>query len=190
MSSWKTWTAAAACLLVLCLATPPASAGELAGVKMADSVDVGGHQLVLNGMGLRTKLIFKVYVAGLYLPAKQSDAAAILAADAPRHVVMEFVRSVDKGKICDGWKEGLEANTPGASAEVKKQFDTLCSWLQDVKSGDQYVYTYIPGQGTEVSLKGTSLGTLEGKEFADALFSCWLGKEPPGEDFKKGLLGS
>ncbi len=33
-------------------------------------------------------------------------------------------------------------------------------------------------------------GTLGDKAFADALFSCWIGKKPgPGENFKKGLLG-
>ncbi len=43
------------------------SAGEVAGVKMSDTVTVEGKTLKLNGMGLRTKVMFKVYVAGLYL---------------------------------------------------------------------------------------------------------------------------
>jgi len=40
---------------------------EVAGVKMPDTVTVEGKTLKLNGMGLRKKVMFKVYVAGLYL---------------------------------------------------------------------------------------------------------------------------
>jgi hypothetical protein len=37
---------------------------------------VGGQQLVLNGAGIRSRAIFKVYVGSLYLPAKAGDLAA------------------------------------------------------------------------------------------------------------------
>ena len=50
------------------------TAGELKGVKMEDTLDIEGKKLVLNGMALRKKFIFKVYVAGLYLPEKEQDA--------------------------------------------------------------------------------------------------------------------
>ena len=42
-------------------------AASLAGVTLPDTVQVGSTTLVLNGMGLRTKFMVKVYVAGLYL---------------------------------------------------------------------------------------------------------------------------
>jgi hypothetical protein len=31
---------------------------------------------------------------------------------------------------------------------------------------------------------------VEGKDFADALFSVWLGKDPADDDLKAGMLGS
>lgn len=177
-------------LALFLIPAAPAAAGELAGVGMPDTATAGGQDLVLNGMGLRSKYFFKVYVAGLYLPEKTTSADAVLGADAPRQLVMHFVRSVDKGAICEGWTEGLEANTPSASAELKAQFDTLCSYMEDVKDGDAYTFTYLPGEGTQVELKGASKGTIPGKEFADALFRCWIGAKPgPGETFKKNLLG-
>src|SRR5262245_66464738 len=97
----------------------PAVAGELVGVTMPDTVSVGGKSLVLNGMGLRKKAIIKVYVAGLYLPAKQSSADAILKADTPRGLVMQFVREVEKDKSCNGWHEGLKDNSPDKGAYVR-----------------------------------------------------------------------
>jgi hypothetical protein len=175
-------------LLALSLAAP-AAAGELAGVEMPDSVQAAGQTLKLNGMAVRKKFFIKVYVAGLYLPAPATSADAVLGADEARRTVMHFVYDVGADSLCEGWQEGLEANTPDASAEVKKQFDTLCSWMQEVEKGQTMVFTYLPGQGTEVEVAGANKGTIEGKAFADALFACWIGPKPgPGEAFKKGLL--
>ena len=178
-----------AALLAVALAAP-AVAGQLAGVTLPDTATVGEQNLVLNGMAIRKKFFVKVYVAGLYLGEKSTSAEAVLGADAPRRGVMQFVYGVGKGKVCEGWDEGLEANTPNASAELKKQFETLCSYMEDVKDGDQVVFTYVPESGTEIAVKGASKGTIPGKAFADALFGCWIGPKPgPGEDFKKALLG-
>jgi len=51
-------------------ALPPLSpctlAAELAGATLPDTLAVGGT-LKLNGLGLRKKAVFKVYVGGLYL---------------------------------------------------------------------------------------------------------------------------
>ena len=153
-------------------------------------MDVNGQQLVLNGMALRKKVIFKVYVAGLYLPAKEQSGEKILAADGPRCTVMHFLRGVSAKQVNEAWYDGLEANTPGYSAQLKQQFDALAALMEKLSDGDKLVFTYIPGAGTEVKVKGKVKGTLGDKAFADALFSCWIGKKPgPGEGFKKGLLG-
>jgi long-chain acyl-CoA synthetase len=65
------------------------------GVTLARQVEIDGHALVLNGTATRKKFIVKVYVAGLYLPTRETDADRILAADEPRHLVMQFVHDVD-----------------------------------------------------------------------------------------------
>ena len=59
-------------------------AATLAGVTLPDSTQVAGKTLVLNGVGLRTKFVVKVYVAGLYLEQKSSDPNAILKSDSPK----------------------------------------------------------------------------------------------------------
>jgi len=160
------------------------------GVTLPGTVEVAGHSLVLNGVALRKKAIFKVYVAGLYLAAKSTDANAVLAADSPRRMVMQFVRDVGKDKMCEAWDEALANNTPNASAEIKADFTTLCGYMEDIKDKQQFVFTYLPGTGTEVSVAGVVKGTISGKEFADALFKAWIGPKPgPGEGFKKNLMG-
>ncbi len=177
-------------LTLLLLFVTPIFAGTLAGITLPDSLKINDQTLVLNGMALRKKVVFKVYVAGLYLPAKEKNSETILAADKTRCTVMHFVRSVDAGKISEAWFEGLQANTPNYAPELKKQFDVLATLMEDVKEGDKLVFTYHPGKGTEVKVKGVVKGTLGDKAFADALFACWIGKKPgPGESFKNGLLG-
>lgn len=179
--------------LVLCLAllmALPVAAAELAGVTMDDAFTVGDDELVLNGLGLRKKSMFKVYVGGLYLDSKSADADAILSSDAPRHMVMEFTyKKVSAEKLAGGWDECLEGNTPGAAADLKADFQALNGKMDEVVKGERLTFTYVPGTGTEVGVKGTSKGTIEGKDFADALFACWIGEEPATEDLKEGLLG-
>ena len=159
-------------------------------VTLRTSIEVEGQQLVLNGMALRKKAIFKVYVAGLYLAQKNSSAEAILAADSPRRIVLQFLRGVSGNQMCDALNDGLKDNTPNAPAELRGQFTTLCGFFEEVKKGEQFVFTYLPNRGTSVQVKGAEKGVIEGKEFADALFRAWIGPRPgPGEDFKKKLLG-
>lgn len=167
----------------------PLAAAELAGVTLDDHAEAAGTHLALNGLGLRKKFGFKVYVGGLYIASPSGDADAIMGADGPRRMVMHFVRGVSKKQLCDGWNEGLAANTPSASDAVKKDFETLCGYMEDVSKGDQLVFTYVPGTGTAVEVKGAARAPVEGKAFADALLACWLGPEPPSDDFKDGLLG-
>ncbi len=176
-------------LAILMVGATGAWAGELAGVTMPDSVQVGDDTLVLNGMGLRKKAIIKVYVAGLYLAEKSGNAGSILAADSPRMTRMNFRYGVKAGQLCNGWEEGLENNISSPTSEVTRQFETLCGYMEDMEKGEEMVYTYQPGKGTTVEAKGEVKGTIEGKPFADALYSCWIGPEPPSKAFKAGLLG-
>jgi hypothetical protein len=168
----------------------PDSVRTLSGVSLPETIEVGGQALVLNGMALRKKFVVSVYVAGLYVWRNTHSPDEILAEDAPRRMVMAWKHDVDRGKICDGWKEGLENNTPDPSAEVRQQFDQLCELMEDIKSGETFVFTYLPAEGTQVEVRGQVKGTISGKAFADALLRCWIGPKPgPGEGFKKKLLG-
>jgi hypothetical protein len=178
-------------LLSLMLLVPTlASAASLADVTLEDKVTVNGQTLVLNGLGLRKKFFIKVYVGGLYLQAKSSNPATILAVDTPRRMVMHFLYSVSKDQMCDAWEEGLAANTPNASAEVKAGFKTLCSWMEPIPKGNRLVLTYVPGTGTTVEVNGKSKGTIAGKATADAIVSTWIGPKPAmGDDFKNAVLG-
>ena len=176
-------------LLVCLLLAVPALAGELKGVKMPDSIDVGGKALKLNGMGLRTKAIFKVYVAGLYLEEKSNDPAVVLSKDQTRQVEMVMMRDLEKSKITEAIQAGFEKNNADKMPALKERLTRFVAVVPDLKEGQILKLTYVPGKGTTVKGGAGAEATVEGKDFADALFSVWLGKNPVDEDLKEGMLG-
>lgn len=167
-----------------------AYAGQCAGVKMQDSVTLHGATLVLNGMGQRlaTFLKVKVYVAGLYVPKQSDQAQTLLSTDQSWQLVLSFVRSVDKGDMVKAWNEGFANNAKTQLPVLKERIETLNGVMKDLKEGDTLVFSYTPGKGTSVAVKGHTAPTIEGHDFASALLSIWLG-EPPNDEIKRGLLG-
>jgi len=183
--------ALAAAYLTACLAAP-AWAGELAGVTLPEQTTVEESTLVLNGMGPReaTWLKIKVYVAGLYLQAKSSDADAILRAEDPKRIVFVFVRQVGRKRMIKEWDESLKANIGEDFATLEDRVATLHGWMPEaVRKGDEMTLTYLPGKGIVVGIKGEARGTIPGADFARALFAIWLGARPPNQTLKSGLLG-
>lgn len=175
---------------VLCTAiTAAAVAGAVAGVKMADTVNVEGKTLKLNGMGLRKKLMFKVYVAGLYLESKSNDPSGTVASEQIKQMRLHVLRHLKASQVTEAIEEGFEKNSKGQMHALKDRLKRFSAMFSDVADGDPIWMTYVPGKGVTVSIKGAEKGTVEGKDFADALFSVWLGPNPVQEDLKKLLLG-
>lgn len=180
----------AAALLLTLLCLTPAFGAEKAGVTLPGTEEVGGAKLVLNGIALREKFVFDVYVAGLYLSEKSSDPGVILQQDAPRMMVMHFVRDVDAKAINEAWMEGLEANVKDVTPELREKFVRLADMMADVKNGQALEFTYAPASGTTVMVAGQPRGGIPGKDFADAILATWIGPEPgPGKSFKRQILG-
>jgi hypothetical protein len=138
---------------------------------------------------LRTKFVVKVYIAGLYLENKSSDPGAIIPADAPKRIVMQFLHGASKKQMADAFDESFNDNSPDAKKTMKPDIDRLLGALEPVKVGDQMVFTYVPGTGTTLTVNGKGKVTIAGPAFGQVLFSVWLGPKPPNTDLKKGMLG-
>lgn len=166
-----------------------AEAKEMEGVTMPDTATVGGQSLVLNGMGLREKYFINVYVGGLYLPEKTTDAKSAIDKDVPKKMVMHFQYAVGKDKMLEAYEEGLTNNAAALKASQAANFQTFYGWLSDMGVNDEIVYEYVPGKGTTVTVKGAVKGTIEGVDFMKALFGIYLGPTPPTANLKSGLMG-
>ncbi len=168
-----------------------AAAGSLAGVTMPDTATVTGKALRLNGLGLRTKVFFKIYVAGLYLESPTRDAGKAISSDEPKRVVMHFLyKKVTKKQLVEAWEEGFGENAGPLSPDIRKDVVRFESWMGDIAAGQEIVMTYEPGAGTSVDFAGEAKGTISGADFMRALWKVWLGPHPPTADLKKGMLGT
>ena len=116
------------------------------------------------------------------------DAEAILGSDDAKVLHMHFVRKVGRDDITEAWVEGFEKNAKAQLPQLKYRIGTLNSAMQDLEENDALVFSYIPGKGTSIEVKGNTEATIDGPDFAVALLAIWLG-DPPNDEIKRGLLG-
>jgi hypothetical protein len=178
---------------VFCLFALSANALEIKGVKLDETVQVGESALVLNGAGMRVKLMFKVYVAGLYLTQKLSEANAVINDAGNKRISMHFLRNVDAEALLGGMNDGFtDNNTKADMAAIAPQmqvFHQMMTSAKEVKEGDEIVLD-LTSTGTKVSLNDKLLGNIEGDAFNRALLRVWLGNKPVDTPLKKALLGN
>jgi hypothetical protein len=168
---------------------------EMEGQKFEPTVVVGGQTLTLNGVGLRKRAVFKVYVAGLYAGQKSTSAATIVNDKGARRVSLRMLRDVEAQSFIDSFNEGLKNNTPEAQLNaMKSQVDALVATLKSIgeaKKGDVINFDYTPDGGTRITLNGQPKGNaIPGADFFSAVLRIWLGDKPADEALKKGMLGA
>lgn len=180
-------------LLTMALAGA-AAAVELEGVKLDDSATVGGKELKLNGAGVRTRVIFKVYVMGLYLPEKKRSPSDVLAADGPRRFTLAMLRDVSGADLGEAFMSGLDKNSDSAEkSRLAKQiarFGEMFKAVDMLKKGDVLTGDWLPGTGTVLQLNGKPLAEpLPDIAFYNAILKIWLGDKPADSSLKPALLG-
>lgn len=168
-------------------------AAEIEGVKLADTVRAGDVELVLNGAGTRTRLVFKVYVGALYLQQKRSTPDAVWADAGAKRVALHLLRDVSPEQLFSALNDGLKANhTPDQWAKIESQtreFEAIFKKVQSAKTGDVIWIDFTPGAGTQVAINGEVKGSIAGAAFYTALLRVWLGDKPAEAGLKKALLG-
>jgi len=181
-----------ASLVLFCLCAS-SQATELAGVRLANSTQVGNQSLVLNGAGIRTKWFFKVYIAALYLPQKQNSAEAIIEDDHGHRIALHMLRDLSSEKLLGAFNDAIEANH--TAVELKsmdaelKQMTQIFEAVEEVKRDDVITLDYQSDVGTKISVNGTNRGAIAGAAFNRALLKIWLGDKPAQDDLKEALLG-
>jgi hypothetical protein len=169
----------------------PASALEVAGVNVADKAKLGAAELVLNGAGIRTRAIFKVYVGALYLAEKKSTAADVLAQKGAKRVALTMLRELSAQQLNEAFDGGIQANHSAAEVEaLKPRIAELLALFTDGKKGDVILLDFLPESGTVVNVNGQAKGKpIPGEDFYRALLRIWLGDKPVDGDLKRAMLG-
>lgn len=147
------------------------------------------HELTLRGQAtLRVGYVFKVYDAALYLGEGAPVEKAL--ADIPKRLEIRYLRDIAARDIIRLGNETLKRQETAETWSVlQDRLARINAWYQDVKPGDQYTLTYVPGHGCELALNGKVLGRIEGADFAAAYFGIWLDERTRYPEFRSTLLG-
>ena len=177
-----------AALIGLALVAGATTAAEIAGVTFAETVRAGEATLALSNVAaLRWKVLFRPYVGGFYVaegvdPKRWRE-------DVPKRLELEYFYEIAGKDFGPAGEEVLARNVPPETiAKLKQPLAEISRLYVDVKPGDRYSLTYLPGRGTELARNGKPLGSVAGAEFAAAYFTIWLGEDPISGAFRDQLL--
>lgn len=167
---------------------------DLAGVRYESTQSLAGTPLQLNGAGIRYKAIFKVYAAGLYLPAKASTPEAVLAMAGPKRLHVVMLREIDGNELGKLFIRGMQDNAPreefAKSIPGTIRMGEIFASKRKLVPGEHFSIDWLPGTGTVVRVNGKPSGDpIAEPEFFSGLLRIWLGKSPADALLKDALLG-
>ena len=168
------------------------NAVEKGGITMPDYLQVGENNLQLNGAGIRSKFVFDLYVAGLYLSEKNNDAAAIIQSSDPMAIRLHIISSkITSEKMIKATRKGFESSTGNNTDAITKEIDQfIAAFSQPIKEGDIFEFKNTSDQGVVVTKNGDEKATISSAEFKAALFGIWLSDRPAQAKLKKAMLGN
>nr|WP_295769939.1 chalcone isomerase family protein [Rhodoferax sp.] len=176
--------------------TPTAAATTMTveGVVYDREITLAGSTLKLNGAGIRTKFVFKVYAAGLYLPATARTSTDVYASKGPKRVKVVFLRDTDASSFGKTMSEVMSDNLP------REQFGKCIPGLiklgevfankRKMAVNEGYTLDELPGEGTVVTINGQQVAKIAEPEFFTCLMYNYFGDKPADPKLKLALLGS
>lgn len=166
------------------------SAVELGGITMPNTLQIEEQELVLNGAGIRSKFVFDLYVAGLYLSAQESNAVKIIESTVPMALRLHIISSkITSKKMIKGIQSGFKKATNGNVEPIALEIEQfLTAFSDNVEEGD--VFEFVASEHGVVIIKNNVQNqTISSHAFKQALFGIWLSDKPVKAKLKKALLG-
>jgi len=166
---------------------------DIAGVKVEDSANVGGAKLLLNGAGIRYKIV-KVYVGELYTSKPVSTLEELVAAPGPKRLSMTFLREVEAGSfgklLTRGMEDNVQKNQMSKLVPGMIRMGDIFTINKVLLPGDIITLDWLPGTGLVITAKGKVQGEpFKEPEFFAALMSIWFGQSPADWKLKDAMLG-
>ena len=178
-----------ASIVILLTANGYATITMIDGTGFSNAIEVQKTRLHLKGVAMLRYLIFiEAYTGALYLP-RGSDGSQALD-DIMKYLELEYRVAISADDFAKATLQKVkESVSPKVFKRLLPKIESLNSLYRNVKPGDRYALAYTPGEGTRLILNSVPLGTIQGAEFAKALFGIWIGDNPIDQDFRDKLLG-
>ena len=156
---------------------------------------VGGTPLQLNGVGLRAAFIYKVYLAGLYLPTQAATGPAVFAQAGAKRVQVRMLMDGPSDEFAKAFTGGIAKRTPADQVAAMQdriaQFDRTLRSVGDVRRGDVVNLDYAPAVGLTMTVNGKPVGApVPGADLYAALLRIFVGDRPVDAKMKAGMLGA
>ena len=166
-------------------------AAEYKDVTLPDEVTVDGVKKVLNGMAMREVFKFgfyvKIYVGGLYLKEKSSDADAILASPETKQIIIEHTRSIGASDMLEGWA-GTKKGCVEKCEEWDAAYKEFAKYIGAVKKGTRYTFTFYPDRLKMETPAKT--GEIKSASFSKNMLHIFIKSDQiVSEAFRKEMLG-
>ncbi|MFT3805141.1 MAG: chalcone isomerase family protein [Burkholderiaceae bacterium] len=188
----RTGLAALAIALAAAVAAPPAGAIEVGGFRFDDTIRIGGTDLRLNGVGLRSVFILKAFLAALYVPQRTADPVELIHQSGPRRLQLRMLVDMSPDRLLKTFTAGLhdgpaEPHDPALKARID-ELDTALKAVGTVRKGETLDLDVVDGQ-MRLLVNGQMRAAVPGEDVFAAILRGWIGERPLEKDLKKGLLG-
>lgn len=174
-------------------ASSPGTSVTVEGIVFEREAQVAGASLKLNGAGLRTKFVFKVYAAGLYLAAPAKTPAEIYAAKGPKRLKVSFVRETDATTLGKTMSQVMSDNLPreqfGKCIPGLIKLGELFAEKKKMGIGEMFTVDELPGKATLISINNKLAAEISEPEFFNCLMYNYFGDRPADAKLKVALLG-
>jgi len=188
-NKYSTMITVLASFLLIAIVWRPVSASQTTANDFVPFYQTGDTKLELSGTGvLRYLGVISIYYGAFYLPSGVSADQTLQ--DVPKRLEVKYLRSFKAKEIGQAAIAGIKNNVDQEFYDrLEPRIVYHNSLYQDFEPGDRVTLTYIPSVGTTLEINDKAKGTIQGADFAAALFSIWLGDKPFDTGFKRALLG-
>lgn len=174
-------------ILFMLLISFNVSAAEIVGVNFNETYKDQGVSMTLKGTGLKTVVFFKAFAAGYYRNDEENQEDL---GEFAKRIEVEYFVKIPGEKLNNFTIDTMKDNvTKEDFNALANEVDLMGEYFVDLKPGDRFSLTYIPGVGTEFAHNNEVTGIIKGNDFAKALFSVWLGDKPFDKDLRNKILG-
>jgi Chalcone isomerase-like len=204
LNTWCRWITLAKSVAALISVTIITSGGSFAQtaniqtqfgkVKFETTQSLDDKILSLNGAGLRTKMVFKVYAAGFYTEKKVEKDKDAFDPKIAKRLRLVMMRNISGDEVARLFIKSAQANFPhelkAKTLMTVEKFGEMFAQYPALKEGDVLLIDYVPSKGISVTVKGIpGPETYSDPDFHTLLMGIWFGPKPADESLKAALLG-
>ncbi|OYQ38708.1 hypothetical protein CHU94_14780 [Rhodoferax sp. TH121] len=169
------------------------SSVSVEGVSFEREIQLGGSTLKLNGAGVRTRIVFKVYAAALYMPVPSTTSTDVYMSKGPKRLKVSFLREIDSTTLGKTMSQVMSDNLPreqfGKCIPGIVKLGELFADKKKMTAGEMFTVDEMPGKGTVISINGKLAAEISEPEFFTCLMHNYFGDRPADAKLKTALLG-